>query len=158
MKKYIVAVLVALFSCQAYSQVADDAPTSKPSHKKANHPAKKKNTLPPPSAASLGFYKASLYSNYDMMDLYLKQGADINCLNCDRDYQWTALYRVLAINGAWDFQLADWLIQRGADINIPATAGQAKESTLVMAAAGYSNAPNYSALDNLIKRGADLAP
>lgn len=119
-------------------------------------PAIKQVLLPPPSKASMGFYQAALNANYDMMEVYLQQGADINCLNCNRDYQWTALYRALAINGAWNFQLADWLIQRGADINIPATSGQATGSTLVMAAAGFSNVPNYSALDNLVKRGADV--
>lgn len=111
--------------------------------------------ITPPSKASLGFYQASLHGNYDMMDVYLQQGADINCLNCNGGYQWTALYRTLAINGSWNFQQADWLVQRGADINIPAVIGEASGSTLVMASAG-SYAPSLQALKWLIQRGADV--
>lgn len=159
MKKYILAVVVALLSSQAYSQVVDDTTASHPAHhvKKKAAPVVENPRLPPPSKASLGFYEAAMYANYNMMELYLQQGADINCVNCDRDYQWTALYRALAINGAWNYQLADWLIQRRADINIPANiSGQAAGSTLVMAAAGYNTVPNFQALDYLVKRGADV--
>jgi hypothetical protein len=75
MKIYIFAVMVALFSSQAYSQVADDTPASKPSpshsSKKANQQAKQplavKVALPPPSKASLGFNQAALRENYDMI-------------------------------------------------------------------------------------------
>jgi hypothetical protein len=112
-------------------------------------------TLEPPSKASLGFYQAAIYGNYDMMELYLQQGANINCLNCDSSYQWTALYRALAINESWNLQLGDWLIQHGADINIPAVIGGATGSTLVMASAG-SSPPNFQALDWLIQRGANV--
>jgi hypothetical protein len=149
----------SLFAGQAYSQVADDAPASKPTHphKQSVQPqVPTQPVLPPPSKASLGFYQAAMNVNYDMMDVYLHQGADINCLNCDPNYQLTALYRALAINGAWNFQLADWLIQHGADINIPTTTVQATGYTIVMAAAGYSNIPNYQALNKLVKRGADV--
>lgn len=125
-----------------------------------SQPAEKPVSLPPPSKASLGFYQAAANANYDVMELYLQQGADINCLNCDHDNQLTALYRALVIYGAWNFQLADWLIQRGAGINIPATIGQVPGVTLVMSAAdpGYMSfgRPNWSALDNLVKRGADV--
>lgn len=138
------------------SKPAAPATHAKPVVRASKAPGPKQVLLPPPSKASIGFYQAAINANYDMMELYLQQGANINCLNCDRGYQWTALYRALAVNGSWNFQLADWLIQRGADINIPATSGQATGSTLVMGAAGFSNMPNYSALDNLVKRGADV--
>lgn len=112
-------------------------------------------TLGPPSKASLGFFQAAIYVNYDMMELYLQQGADINCLNCDNGYQWTALYRSLAANGAWNLQLGDWLVQRGADINIPAVIGGATGSTLVMASASLYT-PNIQALEWLVQRGANV--
>ncbi len=111
--------------------------------------------LDSPSKASLGFYQAALYGNYDMMELYLQQGADINCLNCEGNYQWTALYRVLGVNNSWNLQLGDWLIQRGADINIPAVIGGATGSTLVMASAG-AYTPNIEALEWLVRRGANV--
>ena len=111
--------------------------------------------LEAPSKASLGFFQAALYGNYDMMELYLQQGADINCLNCDSNYQWTALYRALAANGSWNLQLGDWLVQRGADINIPAVIGGATGSTLVMASAS-AYTPNLQALEWLVQRGANV--
>jgi hypothetical protein len=111
--------------------------------------------LEAPSKASLGFFQAALYGNYDMMELYLQQGADINCLNCDSNYQWTALYRALAANGSWNLQLGDWLVQRGADINIPAVNGGATGSTLVMASAS-AYTPNLQALEWLVQRGANV--
>lgn len=143
---------------QAEKQTATSKPAvhAKPAIRASKAPATKQVPLPPPSKASIGFYQAALNANYDMMELYLQQGADINCQNCDRDYQMTALYKALGINNAWDFQLADWLIQRGADINIPANFSQAHGVTLVMSAASYSNMPNFQALDNLVKRGADV--
>lgn len=116
-----------------------------------------KTVLAPPSKASLGFYQAALNANYDMMELYLQQGADINCLNCNRDSQWTPVYMAV-INQ--NYQLADWLIKRGADITIPANvyglSGLVNGMTLVMRAAGYSNVPNFQELDYLVKHGADV--
>lgn len=177
LKRYLLLVLSGVFFSTSASAIVlapesppeKQAPSSKsatpaaPTQKSNNSPVKaskatvqKPAPLPPPSKASLGFYQAALNANYDMMELYLQQGADINCLNCDRYYQWTALYRALGINDTWNFQLADWLIQRGADINKPAIINSVSGSTLVMAAAGYSNMPNYSALNNLIQRGADF--
>lgn len=64
----------------------------------------------------------------------------------------TALYQALGVNNTQKFQLADWLIQRGADINIiPANLGM----TLVMSAAG-GNSPNFRFLEYLLKHGADF--
>ena len=175
MKKYIFAVLVALFSSLAYSQVTDDAPARKPSPphipKKASQPVQPPSTpveikevkvdLPPPSKASLGFYQAALRENFDMMDLYLQQGADINCLNCDDQEQQTILFRLLRQGnfklGHGNFKLADWLIQRGANINITATLNQSTGVTLAMLAADISSCTSsLSRLDYLIKNGADI--
>lgn len=122
--------------------------------------------LSPPSKVSLGFYQASLKANYDMMELYLQQGADINCQNCGDSQQMTALFH--EIGRSYDFnydfnsQLADWLIQHGADINIPASLylasplGQSTGVTAVMYIAGKSDIPNLSVLEYLGARGADF--
>ena len=167
MKKYILAAIFALLSNQVGAQVVEDTPASHSTHHaksnssilhaKRNTPIVEVPRLSPPSKASMGFYQASLNANYDMMKLYLQQGADINCVNCDSNYQWTALYRALAINSAWNYQLSDWLIQQGANINIPADIpGQVAGTTLAMSAAGYNTIPNFQALDYLVKRGADV--
>ena len=163
MKKFIFAVMVVLFCSQAYSQV-EDTLSSKPStsHKKVIQQVKQaavvKAALPPASKASLGFVKAASMANYDMMDLYLQQGADINCLNCKEYEQRTALFRALA---AKDFQLADWLIQRGADINITTTYSQTTDISIAMFAANSNNHqilayPSLPILDYLIRNGADI--
>ncbi len=167
MKKYIFAVMVALFSSLAYSQVVDDTPVSKPSlshsPKKASQQAKQpavleeiKDVLPPPSKASLGFNQAARNANYDMMDLYLQQGADINCLNCD-NFQLTALFRTLSRGSQKaKYQLADWLIQHGADINIPQDSGQTTGVTIVMRITSSEDIPNLSDFNYLDKRNADF--
>lgn len=110
-----------------------------------------KTVLTSPSKASLGFYQAATNENYDMMELYLQQGADINCLNCTDRAQITALYRALGNNNVWNYQLADWMIQRGADINIPAISYQATGKTLVMRTADH-DIPNLSALESLVSQ------
>jgi hypothetical protein len=91
-----------------------------------------------------------------MMDLYLQQGADINCQNCGQ--QPTALFRAITNDR---FQLADWLIQRGAEINVTAASGQSTGVTLAMLAAapngiGIWAYPSLPKLDYLIKNGADV--
>lgn len=149
-------ILFALLCSIAINAQAGSLTHAKSSARTGAVQAEKPASLPSPSKASLGFYLAAINANYDMMDVYLQQGANINCLNCDRDYQMTALYRALGVNGGGNYQLADWLIQRGADINIPATIGQFTGSTLVMSAAGYSNVPNFQALDYLVKHGVDV--
>lgn len=75
-----------------------------------------KAMLAPPSKATLGFYQAAASANYDMMDLYLQQGADINCRNCDSKGNTPLLnalpeYRSTA-------QCIRWLVEHGADVNI----------------------------------------
>lgn len=169
-------ILFALLCCigiNAHAMVlAPDQSSEATSNKHATHAVHAKSvakasaiqvikpvSLPPPSKASLGFYVAAANANYDMMDVYLQQGANINCLNCDRDYQMTALYRAAAENSFsfGNHQLADWLIQRGADINIPANfGGQENGMTLVMRAVSYASYPDYVALDYLVKHGADV--
>lgn len=132
MKKYIFAVVAVLFSSQAYSQVADDAPASKPSlshpqklseKKQINQPAEKQVFLPPPSKVTMGFYQASTSDNYDMMELYLQQGADINCQNCDSEGN-TPLNKALSRSYGLNYQSIKWLIEHGADVNIANATGK----------------------------------
>ncbi len=162
MKNFFLAVALSIFSITASAvtgasnkNAANSAPkvvTHKPVV--AQQPA-----LQPPSQASLGFFKAATNGNYDMMELFLQQGADINCLNCVTSYsynQMTALFRALLKGYEADYQLADWLIQKGADINIPASGGGVTGVSLVMNTAGNGDLPSLAALDYLAKRGADF--
>lgn len=111
--------------------------------------------VPVLSKESTGFCRASNYAqnpNFDMMDLYLQQGADINAY-CDSDNRVTALFQSLSNNGNPNYQLADWLIQHGANINIAANLGGAAGMTLPMVAAIGNN---LKELDYLIQHAANF--
>lgn len=146
MKKYICALLAIVISSQAYCQVVDDAPARKPSHHYKNvvqhqkispHPqAEEPLPLPVLSKASAGFCTAINFArnpNFDMMDIYMQQGADVNAI-CNSDTHATALYESLSYYdfNRNNFELADWLIQHGADINTPAAMGDVHGVTLPM--------------------------
>lgn len=116
--------------------------------------------LPVLSKASAGFCQAFHYSqnpNYDMMELYLQQGADINAF-CSPDIRATALYESLSyLAGVNNYQAADWLIQHGADINIPAEMDGVRGVTLPMRVAGNSLGDvDQKALNYLIQHGANF--
>lgn len=118
MRHSFIAVIFACLSTQAFAFVVEpkqEPARSKPAPHKTNS-APAKITLPPPSKATLGFYQASMNSNYDMMELYLNQGADINCRNCDQEGN-TPLHRALPLYGS-AYQRVRWLVEHGADVNV----------------------------------------
>lgn len=45
------------------------------------------NNQPPPSRVTLLFMQAVMNDNYEMMESFLRQGADINCGNCNNEKQ-----------------------------------------------------------------------
>ncbi len=162
MKNFFLAVVLSVISITA------SAGTGSTNKNAANSAARaatykpviaQQSALQPPSQASLAFYQAAANGNYDMMELFLQQGADINCLNCGNSFSYnqiTALFRALLIGNQADYQFADWLIQKGADINIPASGGGAAGVTLVMNTAGNLSPSSSAQLDYLAKRGADF--
>lgn len=169
MKKFIFAAVATLFYSHAYSQVADDAPVNKQSHhhrvviqqrQQISQPIERPAPLPALSKESTGFCQASNYAqnpNYDMMDLYLQQGADVNAY-CDSYSRVTALFQSLSNNGNPNYPLADWLIQHGADINIASNFGGNQGVTVPMVVAtgdSYRNV-NQKALNYLIQHGANF--
>lgn len=131
------------------------ATRARPVVKPSKAPVPKQAPLPVLSKASVGFCQAATAypqnPNYDMMDLYLQQGADINAA-C-RDSRMTALYFSL-YSGGTNYQLADWLIQHGADINISADFYFSQGMTLAMNAA--SNSADLKYLEYLIQHGANF--
>lgn len=111
------------------TQVTLPAPAGKPSQSQTRKSPEKKQIiqsvekpahLPPPSRATLGFYQASKVDNYDMMELYLQQGANINCRNCDSEGN-TPMNRAL-VKFMGDLNSMNhsviWLVDHGADVNI----------------------------------------
>ena len=83
-------------------------------------------TLTTPSEATIGFMNAMQSGNYDVMEIYLQKGADINCKNCSvksmtLDTQTSPLLN--AIGGAGKesvygvLRMVKWLIEHKADVN-----------------------------------------
>lgn len=117
MRHSFMAVIFACLSTQAFAFVVEpkqEPARSKPAPHKTNS-APVKAALPPPSKATLGFYQACTSQNYDMMELYLQQGADINCRNCDSGGN-TPLHLSLREYAA-PYQFISWLVEHGADVN-----------------------------------------
>lgn len=127
MRYLFLAVILACTSMQASALVVDPqkepAPPTKSVKQKTVSTAPTKAMLAPPSKATIGFYQASTSDNYDMMDLYLQQGADINCHNCDSGGN-TPLNTTLGRNYGLSYQSISWLIDHGADVNIANATGK----------------------------------
>jgi ankyrin repeat protein len=115
MQKFWLAVYFSLFSISASAVVGDASKNAAHSHKPV---VAQQPTFQPPSRATQGLYQATAADNYDIMDLYLQQGADINCQNCEREGN-TPINKVLS--RLWDSNAmnntAIWLIDHGADVN-----------------------------------------
>jgi ankyrin repeat protein len=74
----------------------------------------------PPSEATRGFINAMSTANYDVMEIYLQKGADINCLDCAGNSEVLVPPLVAAAGrvGVWgNFPMVKWLVEHGADIN-----------------------------------------
>lgn len=71
--------------------------------------------VPPPSKVTRDFYQAFMGNNYELADMLLKQGADINCSNCGNS---SPLSHAVAIQPNWSFDLISWVLARGGDPNI----------------------------------------
>lgn len=70
-----------------------------------------------PSKATLGLFEAAANKNLEIVDIYLSQGGDINCKNCNNMGETPFLRHIK--DGATDIRFTQALIERGADINIP---------------------------------------
>ena len=126
MRHLFLAAILACISMQASAMVVEPQKEQAPSTKQvkqktASTPAKVR--LASPSKATIGFYQASASDNYDMMELYLQQGADINCRNCDSEGN-TPLNKALSRSWGLSYQSISWLIDHGADVNIANATGK----------------------------------
>jgi len=122
---FVVALMISTCAASKVQEKSNLANTKDEQKKsKVTHPTntKKKMLFPPPSKVTLGFYQASQIKNYQMMDMYLSQGADINCRNCNSSGR-TALSMAIAQTADVDVPLVKYLIQNGADTNFPEDKG-----------------------------------
>jgi ankyrin repeat protein len=114
-----------------------------------------------PSKVTTLFWDAFKNKNYEMMDLLLKQGADLDCANCSYLHRTAlmitteeALRTSIYFGFGEEMRLMEFLIERGADINFRDDAGR----TALMLAAGKPNGANKTRLINrLLEAGADTS-
>ena len=112
-----------------------------------------------PSKVTTMFWDAFKNKNYEMMDLLLSQGADLDCANCSYLHRTPlmittegALRTTIYFGFGEEMRLLEFLIERGADVNFRDDAGR----TALMLAAGSPNGANKVRLINrLLEAGAD---
>lgn len=114
--------------------------------------------LKPPSQESILFYQALQSWNFDMMRIYLKKGADINCINCDPTNSGfhndlpPLLYAASRgqLQQAESFEAMKFLIENGANVNQQ----NSKGVTALMVVAAW---PKIEQINLLVENGANLA-
>lgn len=158
----LLALIYLLASNVAFSQTTENtSPPNKSTHKSSSQKHLAKYAAPsiakPPSKTTMEFQKAVEVGNFDIADLLLKQGADINCGNCNDFRATPLLVRTQMLEDAnAPIDPVKWLINRGADINKQDKQGK----TPLMQAAKYATfqyADGDSALNYFLKNGANPA-
>lgn len=71
--------------------------------------------VPAPSKVTRDFYAAFMGGNFELADLLLKQGADINCSNCGDS---AAISLAVRMHLHSNFDLIGWVLTRGGNPNI----------------------------------------
>ena len=125
-------------------------------------------SLAEPSKASRLFFEASQNKNYEMMDLFLKQGADINCENCNK---YSSSWRTPLMEAAdrpYDafagggLTMVDFLLTRGAEVNYQNRNGL---TALMLTSEGWGSTgwaldkwaePRAAVIAKLIQAGANV--
>lgn len=110
-----------------------------------------------PSKTTMEFQSAVISGNFEIAELLLKQGADINCGNCN-DFNSTPLMirTIRLVDANASMEPVKWLINHGAVINKQDKQGK----TPLMQAARYATftyADGESLLNYFLKNGANPA-
>lgn len=167
-------VLVILCAAPSFAQVFDTPAKATQPNKKVVKPTPQKlvpnrpvnveaqnqvaiEAMKPPSEATVNFMNAVVNRNFEVADVYLAQGADINCIN-NNNYPLTgisllhyAISNWSGENGIYGRSVATYLLNHGANINIRNSEG----FTPLMFAAGIQNYPDaLSATQFLLSSGA----
>ncbi|MDO8293707.1 MAG: ankyrin repeat domain-containing protein [Gallionella sp.] len=170
--RYLLAafLLVTAVSQNAYADLEADVKAGNDQIKKFGQnqmikPRKKPSEsllhLKPPSQESILFSQALQSWNFDMMRVYLKKGADINCLNCGlstlvSEYKndFSPLMYAASVGTrhlqAEGFAAMKFLIESGANVNLQNSKGM----TALMVVAAW---PKIEKINLLMENGADLA-
>lgn len=84
-----------------------------------SQPSVSANEIPPPSKLTRDFYSAFTSSNWEIVEMLVTQGADVNCRNCGGvPLLHYSMYQDMYIGGA--INRVDWLIAHGANLNTQA--------------------------------------
>lgn len=133
-------------------QVAPAAPAK--SQKAVSKTSEKKQVvatskpLPPPSKNTLNLISALRGGNFEMAEYLLKQGADINCRNCNPNGIPPLMDVYDPVPGHNPNPKLVWMIEHGADPNV----ADSKGTTLLMRLAGSYVITNafYSGIDDFL--------
>lgn len=114
--------------------------------------------LSAPSKTTRMFWEAFDRKNYEMMDLLLQQGADINCENC-HDSGLTPLMQ--SAEGTWGpqgFRMVDYLVGKGANVNYQNNTGNSALMAFArkIGSADRNNASASETISLLMSKGADV--
>jgi ankyrin repeat protein len=74
--------------------------------------------LPPPSKITQDFYNAFTSGNFELAEVLLGQGADVNCLNCGNAPLLNFVVDQYWSNPNKQAELVNWLAKRGANMNL----------------------------------------
>jgi len=112
-----------------------------------------------PSKASLLFMEAFTNKNYEMMDVFLQQGADINCENCRIYHDFYTPLMWMGKNPLYysgGLAMVDYLLARGADVNYQNKDGI---TAMMLSLSRPNNAKGMSSFEfrtKLIQAGANV--
>jgi hypothetical protein len=127
-KKYL-GVVFFLFSISAFAVEGDLYNRQQHSHKQS---AAQKSIIKPASKESIQFAQAFQSGNFEMMDILLGQGADINCGNCIPSlfHVYTGLTPLMSgmenrvETGSAISKYVRYLVEKGANLNIQDKTGK----------------------------------
>lgn len=138
MRYLLLAAILACVSMQASALVVEPQKEPAPSKKLAQQKSAStpiKARLAPPSKASIQFFQALRNDNFQIMDVLLDQGADINCNNCNRKGQTPLMFAMEhPTSGSTISELVRYLVEKGANLNTQDNDG----STAIMYGKGFS--------------------
>lgn len=133
MQNFWVAVIFTFFSMSASAFVGEIE--KKPTH------SLKRPVLQPANKASIQFFQALRNGNFEIMDVLLNQGADINCRNCTSNGQTPLMYAMESpASGSTISKSVRYLVEKGANPNMQDNNG----STAIMHGAGKGFSPYWS--------------
>ena len=143
-------------SQQTISSSAKVTATDRTRHSQGpNASSRNKNSVGEPSQATINFVKSVDEGNFQLAELLLRSGADINCNNCNSNGKSPLHSTYRATSEHHPNRRLVWLLDNGADPNIQDYSGQ---TLLMNLAVDPVINPFWSGIDDfeyLIRRGAN---